>query len=47
MTPVRMAVLDIPPEASSRQVKVLLVERQAEGWWDFEEGCVNQEWLAL
>lgn len=45
--PVRMAALDIPPEAGSQQVKALLVERQAEGWWDFEEGCVTQEWLAL
>ncbi|HEX2212988.1 MAG TPA: DUF4265 domain-containing protein [Mycobacterium sp.] len=45
--PVRMAALDIPSEVRSRDVKALLVERQADGWWDFEEGCVTQEWLAI
>lgn len=45
--PVRMAALDIPPGVPPHRVKALLVQRQAEGWWDFEEGCVTQEWLSL
>jgi hypothetical protein len=45
--PVRMAALDIPADVEPREVKGVLRERQADGWWDFEEGCVSEDWLAI
>jgi hypothetical protein len=45
--PVQMVALDIPADAPLVPVKALLQQRTSDGWWDFEEGCVSQEWLAL
>ncbi len=45
--PVRMVALDIPADTPLAPVKALLRERTTDRWWDFEEGCVSEEWLAL
>lgn len=40
-----IVALDIPPEADLRAVKELLRTGEADGRWDYEEGCVTEAWL--
>lgn len=42
-----IVALDVPPDAPLRDVKSLLREGQADGRWEYEEGCVSDEWEAL
>ena len=42
-----IVALNVPPSADIAAVHALLFRGQAEGWWDFEEGCVDDAWLAL
>jgi hypothetical protein len=46
-TPVNMVAFDIGPEAPFASVKDLLERGEADGWWDYEEGCVTERWLRL
>ena len=43
----RMVALDVPPATALAPVKALLVAGERDGRWDYEEGCVNEEWLAI
>jgi uncharacterized protein DUF4265 len=43
----RIAALDIPPSTPLPPVKRLLVSGVDQGWWEFEEGCINDEWRTL
>ncbi|MGC3994735.1 MAG: DUF4265 domain-containing protein [Propionicimonas sp.] len=45
-SPVNMVALDIGPNAPLRSVKALLVSGEADGLWNFEEGCITEEWRA-
>lgn len=42
----RMAALDVPPEADLPGIRTALDAGQAEGRWDWEEGCVTDAWRA-
>ncbi len=46
-TPVNMVALDIGPEAPLASVKDLLERGEADGRWNYEEGCVTERWLSL
>ena len=39
-----MVALDVPPGADLGRVKMLLRSGQADGRWDFDEGCIPEEW---
>lgn len=41
-----MVALDVPPEADVPQIRTLLEHGEAEGWWEWEEGCVTAAWEA-
>jgi hypothetical protein len=43
----QMIGLDVPPGAPLLEVKNLLREGHEDGRWDYDEGCVSDEWLAL
>jgi hypothetical protein len=45
--PVPMVALDVPADVPLQPVKELLRQGETDGWWDYEEACVTQEWLAL
>ncbi|MEV0146752.1 MULTISPECIES: DUF4265 domain-containing protein [unclassified Nonomuraea] len=40
-----MVSLNVPPDADLAAVKGLLARGEREGWWDFEEGCVGDNWI--
>ncbi|GHJ47459.1 hypothetical protein Cs7R123_48010 [Catellatospora sp. TT07R-123] len=42
-----MVALDVPPTADIAMVRLRLVEGEDAGWWEYEEGCVSDAWLAL
>lgn len=42
-----MVAVDVPPDVPLAALKALLVEGEKDGRWSFEEGLVNEEWLAL
>jgi len=42
-----LLALDIPPGTALAPVKALLIAGKADGRWDFDEGCVSEEWLRL
>ena len=42
-----IVALTIPPDADARAVKELLRQGEADGRWEYEEGCVSDTWLAL
>jgi hypothetical protein len=42
-----LVALTIPPSADRRPIHELLVRGAIEGWWEFEEGCVDDDWIAL
>jgi Domain of unknown function (DUF4265) len=39
-----MVALDVPPDADITAVKRLLRDGQRDGWWEYEEGCVDDAW---
>jgi hypothetical protein len=41
-----IVALDVPPDVDLAAVKRLLYEGARDGWWDYEEGCVGDAWLA-
>jgi hypothetical protein len=46
-SPVNMVALDIGPDAPLSTVKSLLVAGESDGRWDYEEGCITDEWRRL
>jgi hypothetical protein len=42
-----IVALTIPPDVDLAEVKALLRRGDAERWWEYEEGCVSEEWQAL
>ena len=42
-----LVALDVPPGTALAPVKALLNAGKRDGRWDFEEGCVSEEWLAI
>lgn len=42
-----IVALTIPREADARAVKDLLRQGEADGRWEYEEGCVSDAWLAI
>lgn len=44
--PVRMVAIDIAPDVAADAVKSLLEHGVADGWWDFAEACVSDDWHA-
>src|SRR4051794_21746489 len=43
----KLVALDIPSTARLAEIKSLLVQGEAEGRWDYEEGCIDPSWTAL
>lgn len=41
-----LVALSVAPEAIA-DTKSLLADGVAQGWWDYEEGCISDAWLAL
>jgi Domain of unknown function (DUF4265) len=41
-----MVALNIPPDADLGAVQRLLRQGVQDDWWDYEEGCIGQAWLA-
>jgi len=41
-----LTVIDVPPSADLRLVRQLLDEGQRDGWWEYLELCVTDEWTA-
>lgn len=42
-----IVALTIPPAADIRGAHALLVQGKDDGWWDYEEGCIDEAWIAL
>ncbi len=42
-----MVALDVPADADLAAVKQLLRAGEADGRWDYEEGCVSEAWIAM
>lgn len=42
-----IVALNVPPTADVAAVHALLFQGHAQGWWDIEEGCVDDAWLSL
>jgi Domain of unknown function (DUF4265) len=42
-----MVALTVPPSADRIAVKGLLEQGVEDEWWEFEEGCVDDAWLAM
>lgn len=38
--------LNVAPQADIAAVKRLLRDGERDGWWDYEEGCIGDAWLA-
>jgi Domain of unknown function (DUF4265) len=43
----KIVALDIPPAARLSEIKTLLEQGEAEGRWEWEEGCVDDQWANL
>jgi hypothetical protein len=41
-----MVALDVPPDVDLAAVKRLLHDGVRDGWWDYDEACVGDAWLA-
>lgn len=41
-----IVALDIAPDADIAAVQRLLCDGERDGWWDYEEGCIGDAWLA-
>jgi hypothetical protein len=42
-----IVALTVPPAAAVAEIHALLMQGKREGWWDVEEGCVDEAWLSL
>jgi hypothetical protein len=42
-----IVALDVPADADLAPVVRLLRQGLDDGWWDYEEGCVGEKWLAI
>ncbi len=42
-----IVALTIPPDADARAVKALLRQGEADGRWEYEEGCVSDTWREI
>ncbi len=42
-----VVALTLPPDADLRSTHALLREGKDGGWWDYEEACVDEAWIAL
>lgn len=42
-----IVALDVPADADLPGVLRLLRQGAREGWWDYEEACVGDDWLAI
>jgi Domain of unknown function (DUF4265) len=43
----RIVALDIPPTARIAEIEGLLRQGEQDGWWGYEEGCIDDRWAAL
>ena len=43
----KIVALDIPPTARVAEIKALLREGETEDRWEYEEGCIDENWAAL
>ena len=41
-----LVALEVPPGADLAGVQRVLRAGARDGWWDYEEGCVSDEWVA-
>jgi hypothetical protein len=41
-----LVALEVPPDADLAGVQRVLRAGARDGWWDYEEGCVSDEWTA-
>jgi hypothetical protein len=41
-----IVALDVAPDADIAAVKRLLRDGERDGWWEYEEGCIGDAWLA-
>jgi hypothetical protein len=41
-----LVALEVPPDADLVGVQRVLRAGARDGWWDYEEGCVTDEWTA-
>jgi Domain of unknown function (DUF4265) len=39
-----LVALNVPADADLAAIKQLLESGKAQGWWEFEEGCVSDAW---
>ncbi|MEU7908052.1 DUF4265 domain-containing protein [Actinoplanes sp. NPDC049118] len=39
-----LVAFDVPADADLTAIKRLLERGRADGWWEFEEGCVTEAW---
>ncbi|MBQ1024770.1 DUF4265 domain-containing protein [Micromonospora sp. C95] len=42
-----LTVIDVPPDADLRLVRQMLDTGKRDGWWDYDELCVTEEWRSL
>jgi hypothetical protein len=42
-----IVALDVPSDVDLAAVVRLLRQGARDGWWDYEEGCVGEDWLAI
>jgi hypothetical protein len=41
-----MVALDVPPDADYGRIRELLEHGEAQGWWEWDEGCATAAWIA-
>jgi hypothetical protein len=41
-----MVSLNVPADAALVEIKGLLRRGERDGWWDYDEGCVGEAWMA-
>ncbi|MFC4069759.1 DUF4265 domain-containing protein [Actinoplanes subglobosus] len=41
-----LVALEVPPGADLAGVQRVLRAGARDGWWDYDEGCVSEEWIA-
>jgi hypothetical protein len=42
-----IVALDIPSTAQVAEIQALLRRGSDKGWWEYEEGCIDDQWAAL
>lgn len=41
-----IVALDVPAGADKSAAQRLLRQGKTDNWWDYEEGCITDEWVA-